>query len=108
MKSFFLRIFSTILALWLAIQFIPGVEFKGSIELLIIVGIILGIINFFIRPVLKKIFLPLTWLTLGFFSLVINMATVWTVDILFPELIIEGFIPLFYTTLLLWVLSLIF
>jgi len=32
---------------------------------------------------------------------------VWTVDILFPELIISGIIPLFWTTVVIWGVSLL-
>lgn len=108
MRSIFLQIFSGIIALWLSVQFIDKVEFNGPLKLFVIVGIILGLINFFIKPVLKKITLPLTWLTLGLFSLIINMAMVWIVDILFPELIIQGIIPLFWTTVLVWFSNLLF
>jgi len=38
------------------------------------------------------------------FSLVMNMLMVWLVDILFPELTIPGLIPLFWTTIIVWVL----
>jgi hypothetical protein len=41
------------------------------------------------------------------FSLMINMAIIWAIDILFPELIIKGIAPLFYTTLIIWALSII-
>jgi uncharacterized membrane protein YvlD (DUF360 family) len=44
-------------------------------------------------------------LTLGLFSLVINIAIIWTIDILFPELIITGIIPLLLTTLIVWVIE---
>lgn len=54
---------------------------------------------------LRILTLPLRILTLGIFSWVINMAIVWAVDVLFPELIIAGLIPLFWTTLIVWVVS---
>jgi len=91
-----------VLGFWLAIKFIPGVEFIGEFKYLILAGVILGLINFFIKPVLKVITLPLRVLTLGLFGLLINMLIIWAVDILFPELIIQGLIPLFWTTLLIW------
>jgi len=68
------HIVSGILGLFLAAKFIPGVEFMGSYKMLIIIGGVLGIINFFIKPILKAISLPIRILTLGIFSLVINMA----------------------------------
>jgi len=45
-------------------------------------------------------------LTLGLFGLIINMAIVWVVDVLFPELTIPGLIPLFWTTIIIWLTNL--
>jgi putative membrane protein len=95
-----------ILGIWLATQFVPGVEFIGPVKSLLIAGTILGLINFFIKPILKVITLPLRILILGLFSLVINMGMIWVVDILFVELVITGLIPLFWTTIIVWGLSL--
>ncbi len=102
------QIIAGILGLWLAIKFVPGVEFRGPINTLLLAGLVLGLINFFIKPIINKITLPLRILTLGLFSLVINMIMVEIVDILFKELIIEGIVPLFWTSLIVWVLSLFF
>jgi len=107
MRNLFLKIFSGILGLWLASEFITGVEFTGSWQLLLLAGFVLGLINFFIKPILKLITLPLRILTLGLFGLVINMAMIWLVDIFFVELIIVGILPLFWTSLIIWGLSLL-
>ena len=111
-----LQIIAGILSLWLAAQFVPGVtleiipgesEFLG-IELIekwqifLLVGAVFGLINFFIKPVLKLITLPLRILTLGLFGFIINMLIIWVVDILFPELIIPGISPLFWTAIIIW------
>jgi putative membrane protein len=99
------QILLSVLGLWLATIFVPRVEFTGSIQTFLTAGAILGILNFFLKPLLKKITLPLRILTLGLFGFVINMLMVWLVDIFFPELIIPGVIPLFWTTLTIWALN---
>lgn len=107
-KLLFHIIFGT-LGIFLAAKFVPGVEFTGSIKTLLIIGVVFGLINFFIKPILKAIALPLRILTLGLFSLVINMGLVWLVEILFPrDLEIKGLIPLFWTTVIIWALNFIF
>jgi len=120
MNSLILQIIAGILGIFLATKFVPGVsleiipgqsslfgiEFTASWQILLLVGSALGLINFFIKPVLKMITLPLRILTFGLFSLVINMVMIWTVDILFPELVIQGIIPLFWTTVVIWGVSL--
>jgi len=103
------HIISGALGLFLAAKFIPGVEFYGTFAMLLIIGTTLGIINFFIKPVLKAISLPIRILTFGLFSLVINMGLVWLIEILFPkELEITGLLPLFWTTLIIWALNFFF
>lgn len=97
-----LTIVSGILGLWLADRFVSGVEFTGDLKTLLIAGLILGLANFFIKPVLKLITLPLRLLTLGLVGLLINIAIVWAVDILFKELIIQGVVPLLITTTIVW------
>ena len=100
------HIVSGILGLFLAAKFVPGVEFMGSYKILMIIGGILGIINFFIKPILKTISLPIRILTLGIFSLVINMGMVWMIEILFPRYLeITGLFPLFLTTVIIWSLN---
>ena len=101
------HIISGILAIFLADQFVQGVEFTGTIKTLVMAGCLLGLVNFFIKPILNTITLPLRILTFGLFSLVINMLVVWIVaDVLFPkEIEIRGLVPLFWTTLILWLLN---
>ena len=107
MKNLLIKIFSGILGLWLAAQFVPGVEFIGTWKILILAGAMLGLANFFIKPILKSITLPLRILTLGLFGLIINVAMVWLIDIFFTELVIVGLIPLLWTTLIIWGLGLL-
>ena len=108
-----------ILAIFLAARFIPGVnlevipgqsiyfgiEFDQQWKLLLLVGGILGLINFFIKPILDKITIPLKILTLGLFSLILNMALIWLLEILFQEFEISGIIPLFFTTIIVWLVN---
>lgn len=100
-----LQVVAGIIGIWLATEFVNGVSLSGNIQTLVLIGVIVGLINTFIKPVVKLVTLPITILTLGLFSLVINMVLVWVVDILFVELIIVGILPLFWTTLILWGLS---
>lgn len=90
------------MGLWLADRFISGVDFTGDWKTLLYAGFALGLINFFVKPILKLVTLPVRLLTLGLFGLIINIAIIWAVDILFTELIIEGLYPLLWTTLIVW------
>ena len=79
-----------------------GITLTAYWQILILIGTILGLINFFLKPVLNLITLPLRVLTLGLFGLILNMAIIWILDVLFLELDIIGLGPLFWTTVIVW------
>jgi len=104
------------LAIWLIpgvkVQVIPdssffGISLTANWHIIILLGIVFGIINTFLRPILNTITIPLRIITLGLFSLVINMAIIWGVDLIFQEITIGWFLPLLWTTIIIWGLSII-
>jgi putative membrane protein len=83
-------------------------DFREAAKTLLIAGIFLGLINFFIKPIIKIITLPINIVTLGLFGLVINIAIIWLIDIVFsPEITIKGLGNLFFTSLLVALVNLI-
>ncbi len=104
LKKLLLHVGIGVLGFFLAERFIPGVEIKTT-EIIFYAGLFLGIINYFVRPFLRIIALPLRIITLGFFSFLINIAMVWVVQAAFREISIDLFLPLIYTTLIIWVLE---
>ena len=106
-RELVLKIIAGIIGIWLAAQFVSGVEIIDSWQIFIWAGLILGLINYFIKPILNLIALPLRIITLGLFSLVINMGIIWIIDVLFIEIDIKGVAPLFWTTVIVWLTNLI-
>ena len=109
------QIIAGALGLWLATLFVQGVvirvypasNFFGFTltqqwEIILILGIVLGLLNYFLKPILEAFSLPLEIITLGLFTVVINMALIWLLDIMFDELYVPFFLPLLYTTLIIW------
>jgi putative membrane protein len=58
----------------------------------LIAGLLLGFLNTFVRPVFKLLALPLTVITLGLFTLVINGVVLQILDWLMNGLTIDGFL----------------
>jgi len=85
-----------------------GIPLTSNWQILILAGVTLGLFNFFLRPVLRFIAFPLRVLTLGLFGFVINMFLVWLVAVLFQEFEIQGLLPLFGTTIIVWLTSTVF
>ena len=76
---FFLRGFAAALGFWVASKLISGVHVANP-ESLLVAGLVLGLVNALLRPVLIFLTLPLTILSLGLFLFVINGLTVWLVS----------------------------
>ena len=72
---FVLRAVCAALGLYVATLWLPGLRFATP-SVLIIAGILLGLVNAILRPILVILTLPITLLTLGLFLLVINAAMV--------------------------------
>lgn len=73
MLRLIIHILSNALGIWAAARLVPGIIFSGGWQWLILAGAILGFVNFFIKPIVKIISLPLIWVTLGLFTIVINV-----------------------------------
>lgn len=67
-----IRILINAVALWVTAQILPGIHIEAGIGALLIVAVIFGLVNAFIRPVIRLLSLPITCLTLGLYTLVIN------------------------------------
>ncbi len=88
MNIFFHWILSA-LAIGIAASLLPGVTVTPVAAL--IVAVVLGVINLFIKPVLTLLTLPITILTLGLFSLIINALLILLVDFLVDGFSVAGF-----------------
>lgn len=63
-------------ALVLAVQFVPKVHAPTDLLKLALLAIIFGLINAYLRPIVKALSLPLNLLTFGLVGLIINVALV--------------------------------
>ncbi len=80
----------TAAAVWVAAYVVPGVDIEGGWFDLLIVALVFGLVNAFVRPVVRLLTLPLTVLTLGLFTLVVNGLMVLITTWFSETLILEG------------------
>ena len=78
------------LAILVSAYILPGVHISGFTTALV-VAIVLGIINAIIKPILIILTLPITLLTLGLFTLVINATIIIITTKLVPGFRVDGF-----------------
>lgn len=72
MIKFLVRWAINAIALYVAVQIVPGIELGGDWTSLLWVALIFGLLNALVRPLLKFLTCPLIILTLGLFTVVIN------------------------------------
>lgn len=93
--GFLLRVLIYAAAIYLAAAIVPGIEVRGALTALG-AGLVLGLINAVVRPVLIVLTLPVTVVTLGLFLLVLNGLCLWL-----TALLVKGFeIHSFWSALL--------
>ena len=87
-----LRLLVLVIAVYVASYIIPGIKIDSP-QSLIVVSIVLGIINTFIKPVLVFLTLPLTVVTLGIFLLILNGLLVLLVGNIVSGFHVAGLLP---------------
>ncbi|MEK7646385.1 MAG: phage holin family protein [Patescibacteria group bacterium] len=95
------------LAIIIAAYLLPGVAISGLIAALI-VAVVLGIINVFIKPIIILLTLPINILTLGLFTLVINAALIMLASSIVPGFVVDGFWWAFVFAIVLWMINSVF
>ncbi len=95
------------LALWVTSLIVRGLEFTGA-GAIIVTALILGVVNAIIKPILNLISLPLTILTLGLFTFVINAICLEIVAALSPGFAIANFWSALLGSLVLSIIATIF
>ncbi|MFH1966651.1 MAG: phage holin family protein [Patescibacteria group bacterium] len=105
---FIVQILVNTLAIFVADYLIKGIIFEGDLLTLFIAGFLLGLINFIIKPILKLISAPLIVLTLGLFTIIINIVLLWLLEYFVPELTIVGFWSYFWGVLIISLVNMFF
>ena len=106
--NFIIRILLTAVAVVILAKFLPGVDVEGFTSA-IIVAVVLGLLNIFIKPILVILTLPITVVTLGLFLLVINACIILLADKFIDGFAVDGFwIALLFSLLLSFLQSILF
>jgi putative membrane protein len=103
--AFILRALISAIGLWIATRWVPGVRIDNAGTLLL-AGLLLGVVNAVVRPVLVILTLPITILSLGFFLLIVNTAMLALVAWMLPGFhLYGGFWSAFQTALIVWIIG---
>jgi len=101
---FLLRVLLNAVAVFLAAQLIPGIT-VASPGTALLAGLVLGLVNAVVRPLLILFTLPATLLTLGLFLFVINAACLGLAAWFVPGFSISGFWAALFGALVISIIS---
>lgn len=81
------------IAVLIAAYLVPGITYTGSLTYLLLVGLVIGLINLLVKPLVTLLSLPLIVVTLGLFYLVINGLMLWLAAAVLDGLDVQGCVP---------------
>ena len=94
------RLFSLAFLFFIISQYVPGI-YVESFYVALILAIFWGIINVTLKPILIFLTLPITILTLGLFTFVINGFLFWFLSTFIKGFYVESFFYAFFGAILL-------
>jgi putative membrane protein len=104
MKSLLIRWLLNALALILTAQLITGISVQGF-QAALIAALVLGVVNAVIRPVVVLLTIPINFISLGLFSLVINGLMLMLVSRFVDGFGVTGFFPAVLGAIVLSIIS---
>jgi len=104
MIYFLLRWGVNALSIFIVAHIVKGIE-VSHVPTVLVIALVLGIINAFLRPLLILITLPINILTLGVFTLFINGALFYLSSKIVKGFVITGFWPAFWGYILFSIIS---
>ncbi len=113
MGSLIARLIINAVALWVAAQVVPGIQFgvtgRESIVPILIVALIFGVVNALIKPILKLVTCPFYLLTLGLFTFIVNAAMLWLTSAVSQSLgqpfVVQGFVAALLGSIVISIIS---
>jgi len=107
MRNFVIRLFVNALALWAAAELVGGIHLAGGFGDVLWVALVFGLVNAVLKPALLLLSLPILFVTLGLFTLVINAGLLLLTASLTGALAVDGFFAAFLGGLIISVVSVV-
>lgn len=89
MVGYLLTTLATALGLLIVDLIVPGVDL-ANFPAAMVAAVVIGLINATVKPVLSLLSLPINFLTLGLFSLVVNGICFWFASVAVPGFVVAG------------------
>jgi len=99
------RYAGTVAAVMLTVSIVPGVMTTGGWETTLLVALVWSVISMVVKPVLHVLTFPITVITFGLFSFVLNALLFWAMTLIVPNFFVAGFGAALLGALVLSILS---
>jgi putative membrane protein len=93
MLGTFLTLLATALSLLVVDLAVPGVNI-ATFPAALIAAVAIGLVNSSVKPILSTLSMPLNFLSLGAFSLVVNGVCFWLASLFVPGFSVQGLLAL--------------
>ena len=103
----FMRWLITTLAVWVAVELVPGLDYDRW-QTLVLAALVLGILNTFVKPLLTLISIPFIIITLGFFLIFINAVLLKFTALLVPGFLVANWLSAFAGSIIISIVSFFF
>jgi len=103
----FIRWVITTLAVWVAVELVPGLDYDRW-QTLLLAALVLGMLNAFVKPLLTLISIPLIIISLGLFLIFINAALLKLTAWLVPGFLVADWLSAFLGSIIISLVTFFF
>ena len=100
-----LRYLGTVAAVYITVNLVPGIAVAGGWITILLIALVWSVVMMVIKPILTILTLPVTILTLGLFSFVLNALLFYAMSLVVPGFTVAGFAPALLGSLVLSLLT---
>lgn len=87
-----LRFLGVVAAVYLTVNLVPGITVSGGWTTMPLLALVWSVIMLVIKPVLGLLTLPITIITFGLFSFILNALLFWAMTLIVPGFAVSGFL----------------
>lgn len=93
-------------AIWAAARLLDGIDYE-SFWHLVLAGLVFGIVNWLVKPIVTLLALPVIIVTLGIALFFVNLLMLYVTSWLVPGFTIDGFGDAVLGTIIIWAVNLV-
>ena len=98
---------TNVAALFVAATIVPAIDYAGDVWVLVLAGLVFGLVNLVVRPIVVLLALPAVILTLGLALLLVNALMLYLTDLVVGGFEAGGFWSAVGGALIVWIVNMI-